>query len=161
MPPLKIAIMKKHIFTLMIGLIALQTALAASAKKDEAEWLTSLPKALEQAKADNKVVMLDFTGSDWCPPCMKLKKEVFTKPEFAEYATKNLILVEVDFPQRKRLSKAQQEANDALAEKYNTSGMIPTIVLMNKDQKVLGSVGYTPGGPKAFIAELEKILRRK
>ncbi|MSU62867.1 MAG: DUF255 domain-containing protein [Pedosphaera sp.] len=153
--------MKTLALTLMIGLVALQTALAASAKKDEADWLTSLPKALEQAKADNKVVMLDFTGSDWCPPCMKLKKEVFIKPEFAEYAARNLILVEVDFPQRKRLSKAQQAANDALAVKYNTSGMIPTIVLMNKDQKVLGNVGYTPGGPKAFIAELEKILKKK
>ena len=85
--------MKTCIVKLLIGFAVVQTALGASAKKDEADWLTSLPKALEQAKADQKVVMLDFTGSDWCPPCMRLKKEVFMKPEFAEYASKNLILV--------------------------------------------------------------------
>lgn len=74
-------------------------------------WLTDAAKAQAQAKAEKKLVLLDFTGSDWCGWCIKLNKEVFSKPEFAEYAKKNLVLVEVDFPRRKKLSPAQNKAN--------------------------------------------------
>lgn len=126
------------------------------AAQAEANWLTDLPKAQAQAKAENKMVLLDFTGSDWCGWCIKLNKEVFSQPEFVEYAKKNLVLVEVDFPRKKELSPAQKEANDALAAKYKIEGY-PTIIVLNKDGKKVGELGYQPGGPKAFIASLEKL----
>ena len=68
----------------------------------EATWLTDLPKAQAQAKAEKKIVLMDFTGSDWCPPCKALHKNVFSTQEFQEYAAKNLVLVEVDFPRAKQ-----------------------------------------------------------
>jgi protein disulfide-isomerase len=128
----------------------------AQAARAEANWLTDLPKAQAQAKAENKLVMLDFTGSDWCGWCIKLHKEVFSQPEFVEYAKKNLVLVEVDFPRKKELSAAQKKANDALAAKYKIEGY-PTIIVLNKEGQKVGELGYQPGGPKAFIASLEKL----
>src|SRR5439155_2304997 len=120
------------------------------------EWLTDLPKAQANAKVENKRLLLDFTGSDWCGWCIKLHKEVFSKPEFTEYAKKNLTLVEVDFPRFKQLSATQKRANEALSEKYNIEGY-PTIVVLDSDGKLIGKTGYVPGGPTAFIAELEKL----
>lgn len=144
--------MKKYIITLF-ALLALAQVNAA-----ELDWQTDLPKAQAQAKTDQKLVMLDFTGSDWCGWCIKLNKEVFSQPEFAQYAKKNLVAVEVDFPNKKKLSAAQKQANDALAKKYGIKGY-PTIIVLNSEGKKVGELGYQPGGPKAFIAALEKLKR--
>ena len=124
----------------------------------ELNWQTDLPKAQAQAKAENKLVMMDFTGSDWCGWCIKLNKEVFSQPEFAEYAKKNVVPVEVDFPHKKQLSPAQKSANAALAKKYKIEGY-PTIIVLNSMGQKIGELGYMPGGPKAFIAELEKLKK--
>jgi thioredoxin-related protein len=122
------------------------------------EWLMDLPKAQAQAKKENKLVLLDFTGSDWCGWCIKLKKEVFDTKEFQDYAAKSLVLVEVDFPRKKQLSAAQVKANQALQDKYKIEGY-PTIIVLNGDGKKVGELGYMPGGPKAFNAELAKLKK--
>lgn len=122
------------------------------------QWQTDVPKAQAKAKAEKKLVMLDFTGSDWCGWCIKLSKEVFSQPAFVEYADKNLVAVEVDFPRKKTLSAAQKQANAALARKYNIEGY-PTIIVLNSDGKKIGELSYQPGGPKAFIAALEKLKK--
>ncbi len=142
--------MKKFAICLLAGLALLGVNAAAS------EWLTDLPKAQAKAKEEKRMVLLDFTGSDWCGWCIKLHNEVFSKPEFAEYAKKNLVLVEVDFPRKKKLSAEQKKANDALQQKYKIDGY-PTIIVLNGEGKKIGKLGYMPGGPKAFIAELEKV----
>ncbi len=125
----------------------------------ELNWTTDLPKAQSKAKAENKLVMMDFTGSDWCGWCMKLNREVFSQPEFASYAEKNLVLVEVDFPRHKAQSKQLQAANDALQTKYKIEGY-PTIIVLNGAGQMVGQLGYMPGGPKAFIGELEKLKKK-
>ena len=135
----------------MVGL-----ALLSRASAEELQWLTDVPKAQAQAKAEHKLVMLDFTGSDWCGWCIKLHREVFSKPEFAEYAKKNLVLVEVDFPRSKKQSQELKNANQALQKKYEIQGY-PTIIVLNGEGKKVGELGYQPGGPKAFIAELNKL----
>ncbi|MEK7677030.1 MAG: hypothetical protein AAB676_14455 [Verrucomicrobiota bacterium] len=85
-----------------------------------------------------------------------MDKEVFSATEFAEYAKKNLVLVEVDFPSRKQLSAALTKANDALKEKYKIKGY-PTLVILSSEGKKLGEeVGYGGGGPKAVIAKIDK-----
>src|SRR5436190_8244706 len=114
--------MKKLAVGLLTGLTLLQV------RGEDLKWLTDLPKAQAQAKTEKKLVMLDFTGSDWCGWCIKLNKEVFSKPEFAEYAKKNIVAVEVDFPNKKKLDAAQKQANDALAKKYEIKGY-PTIIV--------------------------------
>jgi thioredoxin-related protein len=145
--------MKKIAVGLLTGLALLQL------QAEDLKWLTDLPKAEEQAKAEKKIVMLDFTGSDWCGWCIKLNKEVFSQPEFADYAKKNLVLVEVDFPRSKPQTEAQKEANAALQTKYSVEGY-PTIVVLDANGKKLGELGYEPGGPKAFIAGLEKLKKQ-
>jgi len=92
-----------------IGLFACWSLLRAGAA--ELDWLTDLQKAQAKAKTENKLVMMDFTGSDWCGWCIKLNKEVFSKPEFADYARKNLVLVEVDFPRYKKQADDVKKAN--------------------------------------------------
>jgi protein disulfide-isomerase len=119
------------------------------------DWLTDLPTALARAKKENKAVLLDFTGSDWCGWCMKLKREVFDQFDFAVYANANLIMVEVDFPRRKTLSLQQINANENLAAKYQIKGY-PTIIVLNSDGIQIGDTGYVEGGTKAFIAELNR-----
>src|ERR1035441_3153947 len=136
-----------------IGLLALCALLQAGAA--ELKWLTDLPKAQAEAKEKNKQVLLDFTGSDWCGWGIKFNRVVLGTPEFAEYAAKNLVLVEVDFPHKKEQSAQLQKANKALGSKYNVDGY-PTFVVLNKEGKEVGrQEGYAAGGPKAFIAKLD------
>jgi thioredoxin-related protein len=145
--------MKKLLITLLTA------ALFWQANAGEANWLTDLPKAQAQAKAENKLVLMDFTGSDWCGWCIKFKKDVLDTPEFQEYAAKNLVLVEVDFPNKKAQSKELKKANTALQTQYKAEGF-PTLVVLNKDGKEIGrQVGYAKGGPKAFIEKLEGFNR--
>ena len=119
-------------------------------------WLTSYEQAQKEAQSGNKLLLMDFTGSDWCGWCMRLEAEVFSKPEFAEYAKQNLVLMTVDFPRAKPLSNEVRRQNRALAEKYGIEGF-PTIVVLNGDGKPIGAFGYQPGGPGAFIEELKKL----
>ncbi len=137
-----------------VGLLACAVLWQAGAA--ELKWMTDVPKAEAKAKAEKKLILMDFTGSDWCPWCIKLNKEVFSTPEFAQYAAKNLVPVEVDFPRTKQQSAEQKQANQALQEKYGIQGY-PTVVVLGSDGKKLGELGYQPGGPKAFIAQLEKL----
>jgi thioredoxin-related protein len=122
----------------------------------EATWLTDLPKAEAQAKSENKIVLMDFTGSDWCGWCIKFKKEVLDTAEFQAYAAKNVVLVELDYPHKKVLPDDLKKANAALKDQYKINGY-PTLVVLDKAGKEIGrQVGYSAGGPAAFIAKLEE-----
>jgi len=141
---------------LAVGLFACWALVAGA---EDLQWMTDLPKAQAKAKAENKLVMLDFTGSDWCGWCIKLNKEVFSTPEFSEYANKNLVLVEVDFPRKKEQTPEQKKANAALQEKYKIQGY-PTIIVLDGSGSKVGELGYIPGGPKPFTEELEKTKKK-
>jgi thioredoxin-related protein len=126
----------------------------------DAQWLTSVPDATAQAKKENKLILLDFTGSDWCGWCKKLDAETFSKSEFADYAKKNLVLVEVDFPAQKQQSAELKNANKALQEKYKVEGY-PTLVVLKPDGTVLwNQSGYLAGGPAAMIAKLNEVKKK-
>jgi thioredoxin-related protein len=123
-------------------------------------WQTDLPKALAAAKSENKMVLLDFTGSDWCPWCIQFDKEALDTEKFAAYAKEHLELVLLDFPNSKPQSPELKAANAALQKQYNVDGF-PTCVLLNTDGKEIGrQVGYAPGGPEAFTAELEGFSKK-
>jgi protein disulfide-isomerase len=119
-------------------------------------WGDNYQKAEAQSKAEKKLLLLDFTGSDWCGWCIKLNKEVFSKPAFKEYAAKNLVLMEVDFPQIKPQPNSLKAQNEKLQAKYKIDAY-PTIVVLNEQGKKVGELGYQEGGPKAFIAKLEEL----
>ena len=126
----------------------------------EATWLTDLPKAQAQAKSENKIVLIDFTGSDWCGWCIKFKKEVLDTDEFKAYAAKNVVLVELDFPHKKAQTDELKKANQALKAEYKVRGF-PCLVVLDKDGKEIGrQVGYAKGGPAAFIAKLEEFKKK-
>ena len=116
--------MKKLIVTLLAAGVFWQVNAA------ENLWLTDLPKAEAQAKAENKIVLMDFTGSDWCGWCIKFKKEVLDTPEFQAYAAKNVVLVELDYPNKKVLADDLKKANAALKSQYKISGY-PTLVVLH------------------------------
>ena len=142
--------MKKILLAMLAATIYWQVNAA------ENTWLTDLPKAQAQAKSENKIVLLDFTGSDWCGWCIKFHKEVLDTPEFQTYAAKNVVLVELDFPHKKIQADDLKKANAALQTQYDVHSF-PTLVVLDKNGKQIGhQVGYTAGGPKAFIAKLEK-----
>ncbi|MBS0660316.1 MAG: thioredoxin family protein [Verrucomicrobia bacterium] len=139
---------------LSLALAAAFTTLTALA--GDGSWGTDPDKGVAEAKGTNKLVLLDFTGSDWCGWCIKLNKEVFMQPEFQQYAKENLVLVELDFPRRKPQDVATKARNEALAAKYGVRGF-PTIIVLNGEGKKVGELGYVKGGPSAFLAELKKI----
>ncbi|MFN0069757.1 MAG: thioredoxin family protein [Limisphaerales bacterium] len=141
--------MKKLITLAAAALFALQ------AMASEAAWLTSLPDALATAKKEDKVVLIDFTGSDWCGWCIKMKKDSLDRKEFTEWAAKHAVLVEIDFPDKKKQSDDLKKANEALKKKYDIEGF-PTYVLLDATGKEIGrQVGYLEGGPAAFIKKIE------
>ena len=124
-------------------------------------WLTDLPAAQAQARSENKIVLMDFTGSDWCSWCIKFKKEVLDAKEFLQYAGNNVVLAEVDFPDKKSQPADLKKANAALKEKYQIEGY-PTFVVLDKNGKEIGrQAGYSEGGPKAFIVKLEQFKAGK
>ncbi len=145
----------KTLLAKLTGTLAV-LALASTLALAKDGWSEDYDKGLAQAKADKKLVLLDFTGSDWCGWCIKLDKEVFSQAEFAEYAKKNLVLVELDFPQSKEQSKELKAQNAKLQGEFKINGY-PTIIVLNSEGKKVGELGYQPGGPKAFIAELDKL----
>ena len=119
-------------------------------------WGDNYQKALARAKAEHKLLLLDFTGSDWCPWCIKLHDEVFSQKAFKDYAAKNLVLMIVDFPQTKPQTAAVKAQNAKLQDQYPIPGY-PTVVVLNSQGKQVGQLGYQPGGPSPFIAELQKL----
>jgi len=126
-----------------------------TANAADVTWLTDLPAAEAQAKSEKKIVLMDFTGSDWCPWCIKFRKDVLDSQAFTDYAAKNVVLVELDYPREKKQSAELKKANDELKEKYNIEGF-PTLVVLDQNGKEIGrQVGYSEGGPKAFIDKLE------
>jgi len=121
-------------------------------------WMTDYNKALEKAKAENKKVLMDFTGSDWCGWCIKLDNEVFSQSAFKQYADKNLVLLKLDFPKTKSQSSALKKQNSDLAKKYGIEGY-PTIIVLDSSGDKIGKLGYVEGGPSAFITKLDKLSK--
>jgi thiol:disulfide interchange protein len=154
--------MRKQAGRLRTGwwLVAITLGVLCSCAKEEPAgpmtWLTDYPKALEQAKAEKKLVMLDFTGSDWCQPCMVLKRNVLGTKKFKEYADKKLVLVEVDFPNNIEQAPALKKTNRELAAKFDIIGY-PTIVLVDADGKeLLKNDELSRASVGEFIAALDK-----
>jgi len=121
-------------------------------------WETDFNKAQQSAQTEHKYILLNFSGSDWCGPCIKLHKEIFETEAFDQYAKENLILVKADFPRLKKnqLTKDQQTKNDQLAEQYNKEGKFPFTLLLAPDCKILKSWdGFPHLSPDAFVNEVK------
>jgi thioredoxin-related protein len=142
---------------LLLPLLVLPALLLTAHPVLATDWPTDYAKALETAKRENKRVFLDFTGSDWCGPCIQLNKRVFSRPEFINYAEKNLVLVEIDYPQRKKQSPALVKQNERLAKQYGIEEKgYPTLVLVDPAGKILRELnGYDGETAADIIAWIE------
>ncbi len=119
--------------------------------------------SLKTAGDSDKHVLMVFSGSDWCKPCIRLKQEILLTNEFQNFSEGELVILEVDFPYKKknRLSKEQQAHNDQLAEKYNPNGTFPKVVLLNPEGQILGVAPYRQHmKSKDFIANVDSIISK-
>lgn len=124
------------------------------------KWETDFEKAKESARADHKMILLNFSGSDWCGPCIRLHDEVFENSVFANYAGEHLVLVNADFPRLRKnhLTAEQQKKNDQLADKYDKDGIFPMTLLLSPDGKVLKKwEGYPKTSAVAFTEEIKAL----
>lgn len=125
------------------------------------EWQTDLSSAKKVAKSKDFPIVLVFQGSDWCAPCIKLDREVWSTDEFKTYAKNHYVMLQADFPRRKNnaLSLEQTDKNKALAEKYNRNGIFPFVVVMNSDGEVYGETSYKKLTPKEYINEMNSFIK--
>ena len=121
------------------------------------DWQTSYERSLNKAKKENKKIILVFQGSDWCGPCIKLSQEIWSSDYFISYSNKKFVMLQADFPRKKKnfLSDEQQKSNNLLAEKYNPNGYFPFVVIIDKNENLLGEMGYKKTTPEDFIKIIE------
>ena len=127
-------------------------------------WHYNLDEAKTIAQRDHKLILLNFSGSDWCGPCIRMHKEIFDSKSFAGFADTSLVLVNADFPRMKKnqLSASQQELNNKMADLYNSKGKFPYTLLLDEQGKALMSWdGFTNEKPAEFIADIQNIIHSK
>lgn len=125
-----------------------------------ANWHYNFDEAKQLAKQENKNILLSFSGSDWCGPCIRMHKEIFESDSFQKMADQYLVMVNADFPRMKKdqLPADQQKLNDAMADKYDPQGIFPLTLLLNADGKVLKEWdGFPKETTDDFINEIKQI----
>jgi len=153
--------MKRTLRFLPTALVALGLLLHSTATargETDGPWTTDYPAAVARAKAESRPLFLLFTGSDWCPYCIVLEKEILGTPEFAHFARDQLVAVFFDFPRHKRLEAALEKQNAAVSNNWDVHAY-PTVLIVAPDGRRLGQLGYMEGGPKTFIRAIRQLLR--
>ena len=126
-------------------------------------WSGNFNETAKLAKSSNKLILVNFSGSDWCGPCIRLKNEIFSSEVFEKFATENLLLVRADFPRQKKnkLSDVQVHLNEALAERFNRDGKFPYTLLVNSEGKILKTWdGLPKENAVQFVRQLEALNKR-
>ena len=137
--------------TILLPLLSL-FILSLGAQGASESWLTDYDKAVSKAKEENKIILVEFHGSDWCPPCIKLNNEVLETDSFKSFADDALVLVNADFPRKTPLADGQREHNEELARKFGVQ-YFPTVVLLDTEGNMLDKmVGFPKGGLEGFIS---------
>ncbi|OQY20466.1 MAG: hypothetical protein B6I36_00835 [Desulfobacteraceae bacterium 4572_35.1] len=143
--------------TRRIIIIALLLFLPTLSVALDTNWGDDLDHAKIEAKKSGKHIFINFSGSDWCHWCIKLEKEVLNTDEFKQFAQDNLVLVNIDFPKRKKLPTELAQRNDDLASHYRVRGF-PTVIILNPSSEIVTKTGYRKGGAAAYIKYLRKII---
>ncbi len=141
------------------GLLAALLISCAPRVGQSFEWRTDLPAAAADARQGQKLLLLDFSGSDWCIWCKRLDAEVFSTDAFKTYADANLVCVLADFPRRAKQDPALQAQNERLMRHFQVQGF-PTVLLFSPGGELIGQLGYQPGGPEAFIRAIQQAHSR-
>src|SRR5882757_3108736 len=125
------------------------------------QWHGNMQEAMQIAQKEHRYILLNFSGSDWCGPCILLRKEILDAPDFTAFADTTLVLVNADFPRMKKnqLSKDQQQHNEHLADQYNPQGKFPLTLLLNANGKLIREWEGNPSiKPAAFSAQIRSII---
>lgn len=143
-------ILMKHIWIGCFFFLATQMTIGQN-------WMTNFTQAKSLAAKEHKPIVLVFQGSDWCAPCIKLDKEIWSTEEFKSYSKDHFVMLKADFPRKKKntLSPEIQKQNGELAERYNPNGFFPYVLVLDEKGLVKGSTGYQKTTPKEFIKLLE------
>ena len=146
--------MRKYALITILFVLIINTA-----RLSAQEWRTDWDTAKVEAEQANKKIILVFSGSDWCIPCIKLEKEIWENSSFIQYAEQHYVLFRADFPKRKKnkLPETIQQLNDRLASEYNPKGYFPLVVVLDTQGKVKGQLGYEKLTPEAYIALIEQL----
>jgi thioredoxin-related protein len=125
-------------------------------------WYSDFEQAKIDAVSNGKYVMLYFSGSDWCKPCIQLNKNILDTETFSKYATGNFVPVKLDFPKMKKNRHSRKKVihNEDLADKYNPNGVFPLLVFLDKNEKMIGFTGFTDVSPQMYVSIIEKIIRQ-
>lgn len=124
-------------------------------------WITDFTTAKKEAVKNNKPIILVFQGSDWCAPCIKLDREIWSTEVFKNYSSEHYIMLQADFPRKKKnkLSDKQTESNKQLAEIYNKQGFFPFVVVLDHEGNILGQTSYKKTTPENYIKELNSFIK--
>jgi thioredoxin-related protein len=142
----------------IVGILFLLTS---SFTNPTLNWGHNLKDALQSAQKEHKYILLNFSGSDWCGPCIKLHQEIFVMEDFVKIANEKLVLVNADFPRAKKnqLPAAQQKLNDEVADKYNNRGIFPLTVLLDQNGNLVKSWEGFPASPNNFILDIQQTIQ--
>jgi len=124
-------------------------------------WESSFEQALLISKEESKPIILVFSGSDWCAPCIKLERDIWQSEEFKKYADTHYVLFKADFPRKKenKLPAELASAYKTLAVKYNPKGYFPFVLVLNSEEKVLGETGFKKITPNEYIKVLNSFVK--
>ena len=161
----------RHSLTKLTGTILLLIILSLSQEdalsqeiqtQPSLEWLTDYEIAKQEAGINGKYMMLYFSGSDWCKPCIQLNKNILDTETFSDYAKGNFVPVKLDFPKMKKNRQTKKKVihNEDLAEKYNPNGVFPLLVFLDKNEEMIGFTGFTDVSPRAYVSMIEKIIEK-
>jgi thioredoxin-related protein len=141
--------------------IAILLIISSAFMSPTPEWGHNYSEALQKAQKEHKFILVNFSGSDWCGPCIRLHKEVFVMNDFTKLANEKLVLLNADFPRAKKnqLPAAQQKLNDNLADKYNDKGVFPLTVLVDQNGKLVKSWEGFPASPIEFITDIQQTIQ--
>jgi len=128
--------------------------------KPQVDWLIQHEQAVEQSRKTGRPILAYFTGSDWCEWCAKLDRQVFETPVFARWAAEHVVLLKLDFPEKKKQSKQIRKQNAELKDRYHIKGF-PTVLLLDAGGKVLAKTGFRPGGAEKWTDHASHLLKNK
>lgn len=145
---------------LVLALLLAAPIFAQQAHESDLNWLTDFETAKAKASEEDKTILMSFSGSDWCANCMRLDKTLFQSEDFASYAAENLVLLQLDFPSKRKnsLPAEQVKHNEVLAETYNPKGTFPAVVLLDDSGGKMGKLTFPAKSVPAYLEEMTGII---
>ncbi len=126
------------------------------------EWHSDFALAKKEAEFSGKYVMLYFSGSDWCKPCIQLNHNILETETFSNYVKGSFVPVKLDFPKMKKNKPSRKKVvhNEDLADKFNPNGVFPLLVFLDNNDEMIGFTGFTNVSPHAYVSIIKKIIHQ-